>query len=100
MHPLLKELQRDNDPHDALEITPDIVLAARADHELPTLAPGAVRHPADPPRIHVAPTGPAAASAPSPDAMFRVTDADHIAFPGKRTPPRQWVTRPLVAFLP
>ena len=96
MHPLLKELERDNDPHDVLEITPDVVLAARADREFPTLAPGAISRPAEP---RIASTGPAAASAPSPEAMFRVTDADHIPVAGERKPRRKWVTRTLVAFL-
>ena len=94
MHPLLKELQRDNDPHDLLEITPDIVLAARADHELPTLAPGAVRHPAEPP-IHAEPI---AATAPS-LMTFRADNADRVPVAGERTPRRKWVTRTLVAFL-
>ena len=39
MHPLLKEIERENDPHDALEIAPGVVLAARAEPEFPTLAP-------------------------------------------------------------
>ena len=99
MHPLLKELQRDNDPHDLLEITPDIVLAARADHELPTLAPGAVKHPAEPPRIHVEPIGAAGTSTPSLDKTFRADKADRIPVAGARTPRRKWVTRTIVAFL-
>ena len=94
MHPLLKELQRDNDPHDVLEITPDIVLAARADHELPTLAPGTVRHPAEPP-IHVEPKSAAAPSL----TTFRADSADRAPVAGERTPRRKWVTRTLVAFL-
>ena len=99
MHPLLKELQKDNDPHDLLEITPDIVLAARADHELPTLAPGAAKHPAEPPRIHVEPVGAAGTSTPSLDRTFRADTADRIPVAGGRTPRRKWVTRTLVAFL-
>ncbi len=98
MHPLLKELQKDNDPHDVLEITPDIVLATRADHEPPTLAPGAVRHPAETP-IHVEPIGTAGAWAPSFDATFRADNADRVPGAGERKPRRKWVTRALFAFL-
>src|ERR1700682_5803779 len=75
MHPLLKELQGDNDPHDVLEITPDVVLAARADREFPTLAPGAVPRPVEP-QIQVGPSSSAGASAPPLDTTFRAADAD------------------------
>jgi hypothetical protein len=98
MHPLLKELQRDNDPHDVVEITPDIVLAARADHELPTLAPGAVRHPVEP-SIHAQPIGVGGASTPSLDATFRADNSDRVSIAGERRPRRKWVTRTLFAFL-
>ena len=98
MHPLLKELQRDNDPHDLLEITPDIVLAARADHELPTLAPGTVRHPVEPP-IHAEPVSAARTSTPSLDATFHADNSDRVSIAGERKPRRKWVTRTLFAFL-
>jgi hypothetical protein len=98
MHPLLKELTRDNDPHDALDITPDVVLAARADREFSTLAPGSVSRPSEP-QIHLASNAPAGASAPSPAATFRVTDADHVPVPGRRSSRRKWATRALLAFL-
>jgi hypothetical protein len=98
MHPLLKELQKDNDPHDVLEITPDIVLAARADHELPTLAPGTGSRPSEP-SIHVEPIGAVGASAPSLDGTFRADNADRVPVAGERTRRRKWATRALVAFL-
>ena len=38
-------LDTKNDPHDVLEIAPDVVLVARAAAEFPTLAPDAVSQP-------------------------------------------------------
>ena len=38
---------RENDPHDALEIAPDVVFSARADRPSPTLAPDALGPAAD-----------------------------------------------------
>jgi hypothetical protein len=74
MHPLLKELQGDNDPHDVLEITPDVVLAARADREFPTLAPGAMGRAAEP-QIQVGSSS-AGAAAPPLDTNFRAAAVD------------------------
>jgi hypothetical protein len=76
MHPLLKELERDNDPHDVLEIAPGVVLAARAEPEFATLAPGAVSRAAEP-IFQAKPGGAAAAQAPSLDATLRAEDVDH-----------------------
>jgi hypothetical protein len=98
MHPLLRELTRDNDPHDALDIAPDVVLAARADREFSTLAPGSLRRPFEP-QIHLASNTPAGASAPSPEATFRVAADDHVPVPGLRSSKRKWATRALLAFL-
>ncbi|MEH2569397.1 hypothetical protein [Bradyrhizobium sp. AZCC 2289] len=94
MHPLLKELERDNDPHDALEIAPGVVLAARAEPEFSTLAPGAMSHAAEP-RFHPGPS--AAVAAPSLDATFRADD--HIRAPGGRSSKGKKLSRVLFVFL-
>jgi hypothetical protein len=70
---LLKELERNNDPHDVLEIAPGVVLAARADPEFPTLAPGAISRAAEP-QIHMGSNDSAGASAPLLDTTFRAAD--------------------------
>lgn len=115
MHPLLREIQGetqgDNDPHDALEIAPGVVLAARADRESPTLAPGIpdiMIRPADP-QIHLASnglasTGSAGASAPSLDTMFRAADVDTTHVPSDRLPSDRpstvgWATRLFIGVL-
>jgi hypothetical protein len=95
MHPLLKELQGDNDPHDVLEITPDVVLAARTDKEFPMLAPGVMGIATDAPN-RIGPGGSAGASAPSVDATFRATDAQPAQLPRQRSSMRKWARRALV----
>jgi hypothetical protein len=68
----VKDTARDNDPHDALDITPDIVLASRATKDAPTLAPDtASRHE---PKISMGPEAPAAA--PSVDTAVRAAASD------------------------
>jgi len=94
MHPLLKELERDNDPHDVLEIAPGVVLAARAEPEFSTLAPDAMSHAAEP-RFHPRPS--AAAAAPSLDATFRADD--HIRAPGGRSSKGKKLSRVVFVFL-
>ncbi|WMT78597.1 hypothetical protein [Bradyrhizobium sp. Ash2021] len=94
MHPLLKELERVNDPHDVLEIAPGVVLAARAEPDFSTLAPGAMSRAAEP-QIHPRPTG--AAVAPSLDATFRADD--HIRAPGGRSSKGKKLSRVLFVFL-
>jgi hypothetical protein len=76
MHPLLKELERDNDPHDVIEIAPGVVLAGRAEPEFATVAPGGQNRPAEP-QIHLRPSESAAAQAPSLDTTFRAEDVHH-----------------------
>ena len=94
MHPLLKELERDNDPHDVLEIAPGVVLAARAEPEFATLAPGAMKRSTEP-SMHTWPSG--AAAAPSLDATFRADD--HIHVPGGRSSRGKKLARVLFVFL-
>jgi hypothetical protein len=84
-----------NDPHDVIEITPDIVLAAREDRapvsERTSLAPGMP--------AQVAPQGSGlatAASAPQVDATFRASATDRAHSPGQRG---RWVVRVTVGFL-
>jgi hypothetical protein len=94
MHPLLKELERVNDPHDVLEIAPGVVLAARAEPDFSTLAPAATSRAAEP-QIHPGPS--AAAAAPSLDATFRADD--HIHAPGGRSSKGKKLSRVLFVFL-
>lgn len=85
---------RENDPHDALEIAPNVVFAARADGPISTLAPEAIGHPVDP-HSQIA-TG---AGAPSLDTTFRATAADHSHLLSERSRAGAWAKRTLVGFL-
>ena len=96
MHPLLKEIERENDPHDALEIAPGVVLAARAEPEFPTLAPAATSRPAEP-QLHIRPSDSAAAQAPSLDATFRAEDVDKVT--GVASSTGTWARRVLIGIL-
>lgn len=80
--------KRDNDPHDVLEIAPDVVLVARAAAEFPSLSPGAMQRPA--------PSGTGSAAPPMPmvDTTFRAAAVDI----GRRRTGK-WVISALVAFL-
>lgn len=98
MHPLLKELQRDNDPHDVLEITPDVILAARTDREFPTLAPGVIGIATDSSN-RIGSGASAGASAPSVDATFRATDAQPAQVLRQRSPVRKWARRAMIGFV-
>jgi len=63
---------RANDPHDTLEIAPDVVLVARAAAEFPSLSPEAMRRPADR-QPNIGTSAAAAMSAPEVDTTFRPT---------------------------
>ncbi len=81
-----------NDPHDVLEIAPDVVLAAHADRAPPapertSLAPDL---PADPASLS------AAASAPRLDATLRAAAADRARLPAERG---RWAMRFFIGFL-
>jgi hypothetical protein len=95
MHPLLKELERDNDPHDVLEIAPGVVLAARAEPEFSTLTPGTSR--AAEPIFQTKPGG--AAATPALDATFRADGADHIKAPSDRSAAGTWARRLFIGIL-
>ena len=98
MHPLLKELERENDPHDVLEIAPDVVLAARPDRDSKTFAPEIMTRPSGPP-IHMASSGSAGAAAPSLDTNFRATEVDSNRVAGDRPSTAGWVTRLFIGIL-
>jgi hypothetical protein len=86
-----------NDPHDVLEIAPDVVLVARATAEFPSLAPDSASHPfSRQPNMGNMGAGPDLASAPRVDTTFRASDVDDI--PGLRSGAR-WLRRAAVAFL-
>src|SRR4029077_8984076 len=73
-----------NDPHDVLEIAPDVVLVARAAAEFPSLAPDTASQPfARQPNMGNMGAGPDLAAAPRVDTTFRASDVDDI--PGLRS---------------
>jgi len=81
-----------NDPHDVLEIAPDVVLVARAAAEFPSLAPNAALRPLD--RQPNMGSGPAAGEAiPRVDTSFRATDTSGGRSRGA------WARRAAVVFL-
>ena len=85
---------RENDPHDALEIAPDVVFAARADRPSPTLAPDAMGYAADL-QGHIG----SSTAAPSLDATFRATAADNSHVLREPSQARAWAKRALIGFL-
>jgi hypothetical protein len=88
--------QPEQDPHDVIEIAPDVVLAARADQPSPTPATGAVSG-ASAPEVRVAPAP--GVSTPSVDTTFRATTLDDIRIPGERSAFAKWAMRSLMAFV-
>ena len=62
-----------NDPHDVLEIAPDVVLVARAAAEFPSLAPDATHRPLDR-QPNMGSGSPAGEAIPRVDTSFRATD--------------------------
>jgi len=91
--------QPEQDPHDVIEIAPDVVLAARSDKPSPTSptpATGAVGGPSAPEvRVGAAHS----VSTPSVDATFRATTLDDIGIPGERSPLAKWAIRTFMACL-
>jgi hypothetical protein len=67
-----------NDPHDVLEIAPDIVLVARAEQQLSRLARDAAKRPANP-QVRTEPDFSARSPVPPVEAPFRSTAADNAA---------------------
>jgi len=70
-----------NDPHDVLEIAPDIVLVARAEQQLSRLARDAAKRPPNP-QVRTEPDFSTRPSVPPVDARFRSTVADKAAARG------------------
>ena len=86
-----------NDPHDVLEIAPDVVLVARATAEFPSLAPDATNQPFNrQPNMGNMAAAPDLTAAPRVDATFRASDVNDI--PGRRSGAR-WLRTSSVAFL-
>jgi hypothetical protein len=88
--------QPEQDPHDVIEIAPDVVLAARANK--PSQAPetNAVSGPSAP-EVRVAPAP--GVSTPSVDTTFRATTLNDIRIPGERSAFGRWAIRTLFACL-
>jgi hypothetical protein len=94
---MLSTLNRpEQDPHDVIEIAPDVVLAARSDQPSPTPATDAVSGPSAP-EVRVAPA--ANVSTPSVDTTFRATTLDDIRIPGERSSLAKWAIRTSLACL-
>lgn len=97
---IVKDTVKDNDPHDAVQISPDIVLASRPGSEAPALAPEITPRPD--PKINLEPKfNPvleSQAAAPSMDTAVRVTASDgHDR--QKRSSAGRWLRGAFVTFL-
>jgi hypothetical protein len=103
---IVKDAVRDNDPHDAVQISPDVVLASRPVSIAPSLAPEIVGRPeptfAPEPTINPEPKfGPPAPSQPelsSVDSAVRVAAGDGHG-PRQRSAARKWLRGAFVTFL-
>ncbi|MGX4805127.1 hypothetical protein [Bradyrhizobium guangdongense] len=115
---IVKDTVKDNDPHDAIQIAPDVIRASRAGSEAPTLAPELTARPepkfaAEPklaaePRTQfepkLNPVGPKLtpvaepqAAAPSVDTAVRVTASDEPR--PRRSGAGKWLRGAIVTFL-
>lgn len=103
---IVKDTMKDNDPHDAVQISPDVVRVSRVSSEAPTLAPEFTTRPepkfAPEPRLNPEPkftpvSGPQAA-APSVDTAVRVTASDGHS-PRRRSTAGKWLRGAFVTFL-
>lgn len=93
----------DTDPHDVIEITPDVVLVARADRaenkkDPPSLTPGAADRRSDP-QFQMQSDAAGAAPAPRVDTTFRATVDDKVRPPANQSALGKWLLRMFVAFL-
>jgi hypothetical protein len=110
---IVKDTVKDNDPHDAIQISPDIVLASRPISVAPALAPDIATRPepkfAPPPKISLEPklsleprfapvSEPPTAAPPSVDTAVRVAASDDHVRP-KRSAVRKWLRGAFVTFL-
>jgi hypothetical protein len=92
---IVKDTMRDNDPHDAVQISPDVVLVSRADRDAPTLAPRIASR--TEPRIDIAPAAPPT-TAPSVDTAVRMA-ADDLRGREKRSALSKWLRGAFVTVL-
>lgn len=103
---IVKDTMRDNDPHDAVQISPDVVRASRLTTETPTLAPEFTARPepkfAPEPKLtpepKFIPISAPPAAAPSVDTAVRVTASDGQSRP-KRSAAGKWLRGAFVTFL-
>ncbi|HLZ00810.1 MAG TPA: hypothetical protein VKR55_01520 [Bradyrhizobium sp.] len=79
----------EHDPHDVLEISPDVVLVARAAADFPSLAPEVKGHHDREPSM-----GSADAAVPKVDATFRASDTS-----GERSVHGKWLRSAAMAFV-
>jgi hypothetical protein len=94
---MLSTLNRpEQDPHDVIEIAPDVILATRVDNPTSTPTTGAPSGPSAP-QVRVGPD--AGISTPSVDATFRATALDDIRIPGERSSLGKWAIRTFAACL-
>jgi hypothetical protein len=103
---IVKDTVSNNDPHDAVQISPDVVRASRVNSEAPTLAPEFTARPepkfAPEPKLHLEPKvipvlGPPPAAAPV-DTAVRVTTSDGLSRP-KRSTAGKWLRGAFLTFL-
>jgi hypothetical protein len=111
---IVKDTMRDNDPHDAVQISPDMVRTSRQSSEAPTLAPEFTARPEPKMDLKFAPepkigfkiglepkVGPASepqAATPSVDTAVRVTASDGHSRP-KRSAAGKWLRGAFITFL-
>jgi hypothetical protein len=103
---IVKDTMRDNDPHDAVQISPDVVRASRLTTEAPTLAPEFTARPEPKflpePRVNpepkFIPVSEPHAAVPSVDTAVRVTASDGHSRP-KRSAAGKWLRGAFVTFL-
>ncbi|WP_314950488.1 hypothetical protein [Bradyrhizobium cosmicum] len=103
---IVKDTVKDNDPHDAVQISPDMVPASRPIRAAPALAPEIVSRPepkfAPEPRVNLEPKfSPVAepqAAAPSVDTAVRVAASDGRGR-RKRSAAGKWLRGAFVTFL-
>ncbi|MGY8684139.1 hypothetical protein Q2941_41230 [Bradyrhizobium sp. UFLA05-153] len=89
---IVKDTTKDNDPHDALDIAPEIVLASRPDKAAPTLVPDSALRPE--PKINLVTEAPAAAL--SVDTAVRAAAGD---IRRKRSSVGRWLRGAFVTLL-
>jgi hypothetical protein len=107
---IVKDTVNNNDPHDAVQISPEMVRASRVSSEAPTLAPEFTARPepkfAPEPKISpkinpepkFIPVSEPQAAAPPVDTALRVTASDALGRP-KRSAAGKWLRGAFVTFL-